>query len=170
MDGGATFYIAMAAAAAGTAVTTMDTIAANRERERILEAELRSNELAALDEENQRLQMLREANSEMLAGIGHVDPYASASLVAARAFNFRMGMQDIANIRLNIAGARAGISARIGILKANSRASLTSGILSIGSQVAGGMNTGGKIFGGGGLPPAIPPTKPITKKRSSKGQ
>jgi len=169
MDGGATFYIAMAAAAAGTAVTTMDTIAANKERERILEAELRSSELAALDEENRRLAGLREANDELLAGAGGIDAWASLSLIAARAFNFKMGMQDIENIRLNIAGVRAGISARIGILKANSRATMTSGILSIASQVAGGMHEGSTIFGGGKLPTTTPPKKttPITKKGSS---
>jgi hypothetical protein len=130
-DGGATFYLAMAAVAAGTAVTTMDTINANKERQRILEQELRSNELAALDEENRRLLALREANDDILVNAGGIDAWASLSLIAARKFNFKTGMEDIENIRFNVAGMRAGISARIGILKANSKATLTSGILSI---------------------------------------
>ena len=149
MDGGASFYIFMAATAAGTAVQTMDTIYANEERERILEQELRSNELAALDEENRRLQMLREANEDILAHAGGIDAFASPSLVAARAFNFRMGMQDIANIRLNLAGARAGIAARIGILRSNTRATRTSGILSMIATAASAAQKGKTIFGGG---------------------
>ena len=131
MDGGASFYIMMAAAAAGTAVSVSDSINSNRERQRVLEQELRSNELAALDEENERLIALREANEEILAGAGNIDPYASPSLLAARAFNFEMGMQDIENIRFNVANARAGVSARIGILKRNSRVATTKGIFEL---------------------------------------
>lgn len=144
-DGGATFYIAMAAMAAGTAVSTIDTINANKERERILEQELRSNELAALDEENRRLLALREANDDMLIRQGGVDAWASPSLIAAREFNFKMGMEDIENIRFNLAGVRAGISARIGILKSNSRATLTAGIFEIAGTVAGGLDAKSKL-------------------------
>jgi len=131
MDGGASFYIAMAAMAAGTAVQTIDTMNANKRREEILAQELRANELAALDEENERLIALRLANEEILAGAGGVDAWASPSLIAARNFNFEMGMQDIANLRYNIAGSRAGTSARIAILRENSRATQTAGILEI---------------------------------------
>jgi len=148
MDGGATFYIAMAAMAAGTAVQTIDTIKANKERELILEAELRSNELAALDEENRRLIAIRMANDELLAGAGGVDAYASPSLVAGRMFNFTTGIADIENIRYNIAGLRSGISAQISILQSNSRATLTSGILQMIGTVASGMSEGKSIFGG----------------------
>lgn len=144
-DGGATFYIAMAAMAAGTAVTTMDTINANKRRQMILEQELRSNELAALDEENQRLIQLRLANEEMLANSGGVDAWASPSLIAAREFNFQMGMEDIENIRFNVASARAGISAKIGILKANSRATAAAGIFEVAGIVAGGLDAKSKL-------------------------
>ena len=140
MDGGATFYIAMAAMAAGTAVTTMDTINANKRRQQILEQELRSNELAALDEENDRLIALRLANDDMLVNAGGIDAWASPSLIAARHFNFQMGIQDIENIRYNVASTRAGISARIGMLKANSRATLTAGIFEIVGTAAMGYS------------------------------
>jgi len=140
MDGGASAYFFLALTAAGTATTAIDTVNSNKERQRILDAELRSNELVALDEENQRLQLLREANEEILANAGGVDAYASPSLIAARDFNFKMGMQDIDNIRLNLAGVRAGISARIGILKANSRATITSGIFQVAGLAMQGKN------------------------------
>ncbi len=129
--GTALFYFAMAATAAGTAVSTIDTINANKARQRILEQELRTNELAALDEENQRLIALREANDELLVNSGGIEAYGSPSLIAARAFNFQMGMEDIENIRFNQKSSEAGISARILILKSNSHATLTSGILQI---------------------------------------
>ena len=144
-DGGATFYIAMAAMAAGTAVTTIDTINANKRREMILEQELRSNELAALDEENQRLIALRLANDDMLARSGGVDAWASPSLIAARAFNFKMGMEDIENTRFNLAGQRAGISARIAILKSNSRAIAVAGIFEVAGIAAGGLDARSKL-------------------------
>jgi hypothetical protein len=159
-DGGATFYIAMAAMAAGTAVTTMDTINANKRRQMILEQELRSNELAALDEENQRLIQLRHANEDMLANAGGVDAWASPSLIAARAFNFQMGMEDIENIRFNVSSARAGISAKIAILKSNSRATAAAGIFEVAGIVAGGLDAKSKLGktstkiptgGGGGI-------------------
>ncbi len=130
MDGGATYFY-LAAMAAATAVTVSDQISANKQRQAILEAELRSNELAALDEENQRLLALRFANDDMLTHAGGVDAWASPSLIAARHFNFQMGMEDIENIRHNLTTSRATISARIGILKANSRATLTAGIFEI---------------------------------------
>jgi len=144
-DGGATFYIAMAAMAAGTAVTTIDTINANKRREMILEQELRSNELAALDEENQRLIALRLANDDMLARSGGVDAWASPSLIAARNFNFQMGMEDIENTRFNLSSERAGISARIGILKSNSRATAIAGIFEVAGIVAGGLDAKSKL-------------------------
>lgn len=130
-DGGATLYIAYVAMAAGTAVTAYDTVQANRQRQAILEQELRSNELAALDEENQRLIALREANEEMLARAGGVEAYASPSLIAAREFNFKMTHEDIGNIRLNMLDARATISAKISMLKRNSRMTIAKGIFDI---------------------------------------
>ena len=144
MDGGASiyFYLASAAAAAGTAITTIDTINSNRERERVLEAELRANDLKALDDENQRLIALREANDQILANSGGIEAYASPSLIAARAFNFRMGMDDISNIRLNQASEKAGISARISILRANSKASLASGIFEVAGIALGAAGKG----------------------------
>jgi len=144
-DGGATFYIAMAAMAAGTAITTIDTINANKRREQILEQELRQLELQALDEENERLIQLRLANEEMLVQNDGIEAWASPSLLAARAFNFRMGMQDIENIRLNKFSARAGISAQIAILKSNSRATAAAGIFEIAGTIAGGLDAKSKL-------------------------
>lgn len=135
--GAAFYYFSMAAVAAGTIVTTIDTINANKRRQMILEQELRTNELAALDEENQRLIALREANDEMLANSGGVDAWASPSLIAARAFNFKMGFEDIENIRFNQLNSDAGISARIGILKSNSHATLAAGIFQVAAQAFG---------------------------------
>ena len=160
MDGGATSYILMAAMAAGTVVETTARVNENKERQRVLEEELRSAELAALDEENQRLLALREANESILAGAGGIDAYASPSLIASREFNFRMGMQDIANTRLNIAQKRSATAARIGILKDNTRATRFAGLfelagigaatvnksklLSKGSKAKGAAKTGSK--------------------------
>lgn len=81
----------------------------------------------------------------MLVNAGGIDAWASPSLIAAREFNFKMGMEDIENIRFNIAGQRAGISARIGILKANSKATLTAGIFEIAGTIAGGIDAAGKL-------------------------
>jgi hypothetical protein len=139
-DGGATFYIAMAAMAAGTVVTTIDQINANKRREQILEQELRALELKALDDENARLIQLRLANEDMLVQNSGIEAWASPSLLAARAFNFQMGFEDISNIRFNKFSARAGISAQISILKSNSRAAQLSGIFEVAGIVAGGLD------------------------------
>ena len=140
MDGGASFWIPLLISAGGTAVTTADNISANKDRERQLERELHTNELAALDEENRRLIELREANDQILANAGGIDAYASPSLIAARAFNFTMAMEDISNIHLNLASDRSGISSRIAILQSNSRASRVGGIFEMAGIVADGAN------------------------------
>lgn len=132
-DPGTWFYLAMASAAAGTAVSTADQISANKARQRVLEQELRANELRALDEENERLRALQYANDDMVVNAGGIDAWASPSLIAAREFNFKMGMEDIQNLKYNIMADRAGISARIATLKRNSRATLTSGMFQIAS-------------------------------------
>lgn len=144
-DGGATFYIYMAFAAAGTAVTVQDQRNANRMREMQLNEELRSNELAALDEENNRLMALRLANDELLTNAGGIDAWASPSLIAARNFNFQMGMEDITNLRYNLQGQRSGIANRIGILQANSKAVLTAGIFEIAGIAASAYDAYGKL-------------------------
>ena len=169
MDGGSTlYYIYMAAAVAGTAVTVSDTRAMNKRREMILEQELRSNELAALDEENQRLMALRLANDEILTRAGGIEAWASPSLIAARNFNFQMGMEDIENIRFNVSSARAGISAKIGMLKANSRATLTAGIFEVAGIVAGGLDAKSQLgktattVPSGGMSPIPPKPKTLT--------
>jgi len=142
MDGGASFYWLMATAAAGTAVSVVDTKNTNDERERVLKEELRSNELAALDEENERLIALREANDEILANAGGIEAWASPSLLAARIWNFQVGFKDIDNINFNRANVRSGISARIGVLQRNSRATLTSGILQVIGTATSTINQG----------------------------
>ena len=143
-DGGATFYYFMAAAA-GTAVNVQDQRFANEVREQQLEEELRSRELAALDEENDRLRSLTMANDELLVNAGGVDAFASPSLIAARNFNFKIGMEDITNIRLNLQSARSGVAARIGILKHNSRAVATAGIFEMAGFVLGGLDSLNKL-------------------------
>lgn len=133
----AIYYIYAAAAAAGTAVTVANQVDANRRRQAILEQELRSNELAALDEENQRLIALREANDELLANAGGIEAWSSPSLIAARSFNFQMTGEDVENIRYNLASFKAEASARIGILQRNSRAAVVSGIFEIAQTMVG---------------------------------
>lgn len=155
MDGGASifFYIlATTAAVAGTAVQTAEGIRTAKRRQLVLEQEIRTNELAALDEENKRLEDLRYANEDILANAGGIDAYASLSLIAARRFNFKIGMEDILTIRFNQLNSDAALSARISILKSNRKALKTSGILQGISQIAGGIDEGSRIFGGGGKP------------------
>jgi len=168
-DGGATFYIAMAAMAAGAVVTTLDQIEANKRREQILEQELRALELKALDDENARLIQLRLANEQMLVANSGIEAWASPSLIAARAFNFQMGFEDTANIRFNKFSARAGVSAQIAILKANSRAVATAGIFEVAAIVAGGLNARAQLtkttttsVSAQGLPHSPIPTQPKT--------
>jgi hypothetical protein len=164
--GNALYYWTLAIAAAGTVVQTQDQIAANRERQKILEQELRSNELAALDEENNRLIALRLANDDMLVNAGGVDAWASPSLIAGRAFNFQMGMQDIANIRFNVADSRAAISARIGILQNNSSAIKTAGIFEVAGIFAKGASSASLLAKSTTTPATTPATTPTTKPRS----
>ena len=170
-DGGATFYIAMAAMAAGTAVTTIDQINANKRREQILEQELRGRELAALDEENTRLIALRLANEDMLVQNDGIEAWASPSLIAARAFNFQMGLEDIENIRFNLSSSRAAISAQVAILRSNSTATAIGGIFEIAGIVAGGLDARSQLgkttttttsVSSSGLPHSPIPTKPKT--------
>lgn len=142
MDSGASLYYFYAVVAAtGVVVQTANQIEANKRREAILQQELQSNELAALDEENQRLRAIRYANDEMLAKSGGIEAWASPSLIAMREFNFKMGFEDIQNTRYNIMNERAGIAARIGILKKNSRATIQAGIFQV-AQIGIGAKLG----------------------------
>ena len=147
MDGGATFYIALAASAAGTAVSIDQQNKDSLERQRVLEAERRANELVALDQENERLISLREADSEILAQSGGVDPWASPSLIAARIFNFETTIADIENIQYNLASNRSGIDARVNILRRNRSSTRTAGMFSLLGDVASGLNQGAKVYG-----------------------
>lgn len=142
MDGGASFYIYLAIAAAGSAYSAHENKQANRRRQAILEQELRSNELAALDEENRRIQMLREANDDMLANSGGIEAWASPSFLAAREFNFKMLDEDVKNIRYNTQATKADIGARIAILKRNSRAVWTKSIFDVATTAAYGSYKG----------------------------
>lgn len=137
-DGGTSVYLyyAAAAAAAGAAITEGQAqAAAALERARVLEEELRQTELAALDEENERLKALRFANEQILVNAGGVDPYASPSLTAARQYNFKVAESDILNLGLSTAAARSGTSVQIKILKRNARAAINSGILQAASTM-----------------------------------
>lgn len=160
-DGGATFYywVATAAAAAGTAVQVDAGIKDAQIREEQLKDEIQAAEIAALDAENQRLIDLRLVNEEILANSGNVDPYASLSLVAAREFNFRQLNEDVENIRLNLAQERSGVSKGLSILQTNRNAMLNAGILQLGSQIGSAFDTAATTFG------KTDKTTPITKKK-----
>ena len=138
-------YYAYAAAAAGTVITVQNQAYANRMRQQQLEEELRSKELAALDEENQRLMALRDANEQMLIRAGGIDAWASPSLIAARNFNFKMGMEDIENIRLNLQTERSSVANRISVLKANTRATQLAGIFEVAGIFAQGADAYGQL-------------------------
>ena len=88
---------------------------------------------------------MQYANDDISARAGGIDAFASPSLIAAREFNFRMGMTDIENTRLNVAANRAGISSRISVLKANSRATMTAGIFEIASTAFSTMYGANKL-------------------------
>lgn len=145
----ALFYAYIAVAAVGTGISVYNQIDANRRRQAVLEAELRSAELAALDEENQRLQALREANDMMLANAQGIEAWASPSLIAGREFNFRMTHQDIENTRFNLMTEKANIGAKIGMLQKNSRLAVAKGIFDIAQSVFGAMYTKSTLAKGG---------------------
>ena len=150
MDGGATFYyLALGATAVGTAIDIDQQRRDAHERERQLKEEKQAEELIALDQENQRLRELREANDEIGAFANGIDAFASPSLIAARQYNFKVANEDIANIRLNLATGRSGIDRQIGILRSNRSTLKTSGFLGIHGQLGSGISTGRQVFGGG---------------------
>jgi hypothetical protein len=122
--------------AAGTAVQVDAQVQEERGRRRQLRLELKNAEIAAIDQENERLKALTLANSEIIAGAGGVSPFG-ASLLAARKENFRTAEQDITNIRHNLLSARAGTSAAIMLSKSRSSAAITSGIFEIAGQAFG---------------------------------
>lgn len=163
MDGGATFYywVATAAAAAGTAIQVDAGIKDAEIRADQLKDEIQAAELAALDAENQRLIELQLANDEILVNAGNVDPYASLSLVASRKFNFQQLHEDVANIRLNLLQEKSGASKGISILNMNRKAMLNAGILQIGSQLASAQDIALTTFG------RPDETSAITKKKKS---
>ena len=91
MSGGeAIYYIAIAASAAGALIEADNANIQALERARILEQELKTKELLALDEENQRLRDLQLANDLIGVGAGVVLADASLSLMAAGPLNFKM--------------------------------------------------------------------------------
>ena len=143
MSGGeAVYYIAVAAAAAGALIEADNANIEALERARILEQELKTEALRAIDEENQRLIDLRLANDLLTVNAGGIGAYSSPSLVAARKFNFRMFAEDQANAQLNLATTRASTSAQIRIFNRNARVALQTGILSAVSTVGMGLSKG----------------------------
>jgi hypothetical protein len=155
MSGGeVVYYVAVAAAAAGALVEADNANIEALERARILEQELKTEELRALDQENQRLIELRLANDLISVNAGGVDPYASPSLVAGRKFNFRMFSDDQAAAQLNLGTIRASTSAQIRIFNRNARVALQTGILSAISTIGFGAAEGGLL--GKPKPPKIP--------------
>jgi len=147
MSGGeAVYYIAVAAMAAGALIEADNANIEALERARILEAELKAEELRALDEENERLINLNLANQELLAGAGGVGAYASPSLMAARKFNFKTFADDKAAAQLNLATTRASTSAQIRIFNRNARVAIQTGILSAVGTIGMGMTKGAELF------------------------
>ncbi len=147
MSGGeAIYYIAIAASAAGALIEADNANIQALERARILEQELKTEELRALDEENQRLRDLQLANDLIGVNAGGVLAYASPSLMAARKFNFKLFAEDQANAQLNLATTRAGTSAKIRIFNRNARVALQLGILGAISTVGLGLSKGGELF------------------------
>lgn len=132
----AALIIAFTASAAATVLDVQSTRADEKLRRQQLAREKKNAELAALDEENERLIMLQAANSDAIARSGNLDPFASPSLLALRDANLREASKDLANIQLNLATSRADISTRIAISKRRSRVAKTSGILNIIGQGA----------------------------------
>lgn len=148
MSGGeAVYYIAIAAAAAGALVEADNANIEALERARILEQELKTEELRAIEQENERLINLRLANDLISANAGGIDAYASPSLVAARKFNFRMFAEDQAAAQLNLQTTRANTSAQIRIFNRNSRVAIQTGILSAISTVGMGLSKGSLLYG-----------------------
>lgn len=141
------FYLGVAASAAGQVVAAENTRKNEQRRQIQLKLEMKNAELAALDEENERLRMLDLANSEAIANAGNLDPFASPSLMALRRFNFEIANQDIANIRTNLATSRAGFSMQLAISRSNERTARTTGILGALGTIGQGAATGIKTFG-----------------------
>lgn len=147
MDGGATFFLwmATAAAAAGTAIQVDAQMKEADARKAQLKEEMQAAELAALDAENQRLIDLTFANQHISANAGGIDAFASLSLIAMRKFNFEQAFKDISNERFNLALRRSATGRSIGILNMNKTASLNSGILQIAGTIAGGFDAASKL-------------------------
>ena len=139
------YYVAVAAMAAGALVEADNANIQALERARILEQELKTEELRAIEQENERLIELRLANDDILLRSGGVDPYASASLVAARKFNFKTFSDDQAAAQLNLSTTRASTSAQIRIFNRNARVAIQTGILSAISTVGMGLSKGGLL-------------------------
>ena len=152
------YYIAAAAAATGAIVNARNQQRNEAIRQQLLEQERTNAELAALDEENQRLALLAYANSDVIANAGNIDPFASESLLALRAEQHREANVDIGNIRTNLATSRANVSAMINISRHNSKVAGQIGILDAVSHIASGIAQGSRLKPG---PKKPPPTKPI---------
>lgn len=155
------FYFTIAASATAQIVQARNVAENEALRQRELKNERRQAELAALDEENERLRMLDAANSDAIARAGSLDPFASPSLLALRAANFRTANQDIANIRTNLASTQASVSTRIMISRNNARTAMQSGLLDALATAGSGIAKGSELFGSGGpIHPTKAPAKP----------
>jgi len=161
------FVIAAIASGAAIAVDTANTIAIEKDRRRQLRLEKKNAELAALDEQNERLRELSAANSENIANSGNLDPFASMSLIAGRAFNFRAAESDQENIRVNLATTRAQIATKIDISRRNESTAKTTGLLNIVAIGAGAVDQFSQL-GKPAIPPPTPPA-PAPKKKRRRG-
>jgi len=150
----AVFYIGLAAMAGGQIVSANAAAEESRERARILEQELRTSELAAMQDENNRLSALNFANQDIIANAGGIDAYASPTLTALRQFNFRVHNEAVEDLRLNLATARASTSASVRILRNNARTAMTAGILSAAGTLMSGAAKGSMLRSPSQPPPA----------------
>ena len=144
--GAIVYYIAIGAMAAGEVYQAKTTAENAAERIRQLKNEKKNAELAVLDEEVNRMRMLREANADAIARAGNLDPYGSPSLLALRQVNFRMANEDVKNLYANLATERAQISAMIAINKQNIKSARVQGLLGAVSALGQGYVTGAKTF------------------------
>lgn len=147
---------------AGQVVSTLDTIATEKDRQRQLDLEMTNVKLQALDEENERLQELSFANSSIIANSGNIDPFASMSLIAARSFNFRQNEGDLSTIQTNLAASRAQIATQISISKRNIRTAKVTGLLGSFDAVLSGAQASNALKKPS---TAITKKKKVTKKK-----
>ena len=139
------FWVGAAASTVSTLSEASAQAQVEHRRERQLKLEKKSAELAAMQEENDRLRELTEVNAEAIASTGILDPFSSPSLLALRKANMKTAQKDVRNIYTNLALERAKISAAIAISRKNRHAIVRGGILKAVSILATGGYTQARL-------------------------